>query len=320
MGCREYEPLIERMLAEEIGDGERDRLLAHAEACTGCREFIDLHYQLQDPEQVVDLPTEGELAAMRGAVMRRIRAERADRSERVGFMEALRALMLRPAHAAGVLAVMVMLLALGVYAGQQIDGRIEVPEGLMADQLLSAIREEAQQNRRLSDVENATYLYSNVNFDDLGDDTVSVSFDVTRHMELARPKDDPLVKEMVAQSLVNPSPLGTRLQALGYAARHSDPKIKQALIFSMLNDSTLAVRLKAMNILKDSEPDEENQAAMVAVLAGEESVQMRLLAMDYLVASEADAGRMDRVLDELRRVDDRAVLARAARYTEGDLP
>ena len=127
-------------------------------------------------------------------------------------------------------------------------------------------------------------------------------------------------KEMVAQSLVNPSPLGTRLQAIGYAARHSDPKIKQALIFSMLNDSTLAVRLKAMNILKDSEPDEENQAAMVAVLAGEESVQMRLLAMDYLVASEADAGRMDRVLDELRRVDDRAVLARAARYTEGDLP
>ena len=51
-----------------------------------------------------------------------------------------------------------------------------------------------------------------------------------------------------------------------------------------------------------------------AILAGEEAVQMRLLAMDYLATSGLSSERFDEVFDELVRRDDQALLVRAARY------
>ena len=52
--CDDYEPLIERMLADEIDDAGRDRLLRHAESCSGCRQFIELHHRLLGPELEVE--------------------------------------------------------------------------------------------------------------------------------------------------------------------------------------------------------------------------------------------------------------------------
>ncbi len=82
----------------------------------------------------------------------------------------------------------------------------------------------------------------------------------------------------------------------------------------MLNDTSLAVRLRALSILSSHEPDAEIQEAFMAVLRGEEAVQMRMLAMDHLAASEVGFERLDRVLEDLGRQEDRAVLVRAAGY------
>ncbi len=82
----------------------------------------------------------------------------------------------------------------------------------------------------------------------------------------------------------------------------------------MLNDENLAVRLRAFQILAGAEPSEEIEAAMLMVLSTEEAVQLRMLAMDWVAASDPGQERMDQVLEQLQESDDRALLVRAASY------
>jgi len=315
--CDDYEPLIERMLAEEIGNAERDRLLAHTEGCTGCREFVDLHYRLQDPELGVDLPDEAEFASVRRAVMHRVRAESPSRTSagtRVfGWFQAL---VQQPVYLAAAAAIWLLTLSVVFVAGQRSGGLDDTfARGpVVVDQWMQQIRDEARSNRRLVDVENSPYVYSNVAMQDMADDTISLSFDVTRHMEVAKPRHDPLVKEVLAQSLINPTPLGTRLEMISYASKMTDPKIEQALIFSMLNDPVLAVRSRALSILSTYEASEGIRDAFTVVLSGDESVQMRMLAMDYLAATEVGRAQMEDVLQELPR-EDQALWIKAERFT-----
>ena len=85
----------------------------------------------------------------------------------------------------------------------------------------------------------------------------------------------------------------------------------------MLNDPNLAVRLRALAALSRFEPDAEIQAALMAVLRGEEAVQMRLLALDCLAAQETGAYRIDEVLKDLGGERDQPLLIRAAHYDLG---
>jgi hypothetical protein len=312
--CTEFEPLIEGMLSEEITEANRDRLLAHAETCTECRQFVDLHYQLQDPGLGADLPTPGEFASMRHLVMTEIRTAGAALPFTTSLFESFRGLLMRPAFAGGLAALMLAMLATGYLAGSS-NTRLEIPEdALVMDSLVADMGREAEGNVRLSDVEDSPFVFSNVSFNEAKDDQLALTFDVTRHVEFSRAKDDPLVKEILAQTLVNPTPLGTRLAAIRHVGKMVDPKIEEALIFSMVNDPTLAVRIKAQNLLASYESNSQIEAAFMMVLSGEESVQMRLRAMDYLVASDVSRGSLDDVLDNLQRDADSALLMRAAEF------
>lgn len=318
--CLEYQPLIEGMLAEEIGETDRDRLLAHAEGCTDCREFVDLHYQLQEPDFGCELPTAGQFAALRQSVLAQVRDQGARRpAAGAGVADLLRALIRRPAFAGGLAALLLIMLGAGYFAGQSAPVRLP-PDTLVLDSLIAQIGQEAERNVRLSDVENSPFVFSNVAFEDVRGDRLAMRFDVTRHVEVARAYDDPLVKEILAQTLVNPTPLGTRLEAIRHAGNAMDPKIQEALIFSMLNDSTLAVRIKALNLLASCEPTEEIQGAFMMVLSGEEAVQMRLQAMEYLANSGITRESLDDVLDNLQRPPDSPLMMRAADFTRQDAP
>lgn len=315
MSCTEYETLIESLLAEEIGDADRDRLLAHSQECGACREFIDLHYQLRDPEIGGELPTPGQFAAMRQNVLANIREQGASKPVVAGIAEMLASLFRRPGFAMGAAACVLALLGAGYFAGRS-SGATVLPPEVMMDSLVAQIGQEAEGNLRLADVEDSPYLFSNVAFEESSDDRLAVRFDVTRHIEVRRAKDDPLVKEILAQTLVNPTSVGTRLEALGHAGMVMDPKIQEALVFSMLNDPTLAVRIKAQNLLTAQEPTEEIQAAFMMVLSGEENVSMRLRAMDYLAASGASRESLEDVLDNLQREADRPLKMRAVSFDD----
>ncbi|MCP3978480.1 MAG: zf-HC2 domain-containing protein [bacterium] len=304
--CTEFEPLIEKMLAEEIGDAERDRLLAHAESCGACREFVELHHRLMEPEVEVDLPTDEEFAAMRRSVLRRIAPERSA----AGLLDRMRVFFAQPLLAgAGVALVALLTLWVGFRLGSA-----ESEPVASVDAILAGMLEEARGNRGFDDVQDSPYSYSNVAFRDTSDGRLSLSFDVSRYVEATLPPDDPLVRDVLVQSLVNPAPLGTRLQALNYARGVAGGAVNDALMWTMLNDPNDAVRLRALDALSVATNDPEVQAAYVAVLRGDRSVRMRMRALDMLAGSGLAEERFDQVLTELERNDDRALLVHAARY------
>jgi len=312
--CAEFEPLIERMLAEEIADADRDRLLAHAQSCGGCRQYVELHHRLLGSELDVELPTDEEFGAMRRNVFEGIGGA-PDRSARSGWGaigEFFQLMMLRPAYAGALAALLLVMLGAGFGLGHQWGQGTASPE---LTGILPVIDRQAIVSSQGLDLEGSQYLFSNVTFDDLGNGRLALSFDVTRHMELSRPKSDPLVKEILVQSLINPGSIETRMTAVGYAGQMLDDKVKRALIVSMLNDPNQAVRLRALEILSAHKNDPEIQSAMLVVMSGEESVQMRLQSLDHLATSNLSRERFGQAIEDLSWQDDRALLVRAASYT-----
>lgn len=306
--CEDYDALIEGLLADELADHERDRLLGHAQTCAGCREFVDLHHGLLATGAEVELPTEGEFAVARQTVLARIREAGVSRP---GLLERLRVRFPRPVPAWATAALMLVLLAGGWMIGRATvePAAVTVIEGPLLD-----LYQQAENHKSLADVEESPYVYTNVELGQESGGKLTLSFDVTRHMELTRSKDDSLVREILVQSLLNPSPVGTRLQAVAHTEGMIDPKVKQALMVTALNDPNQAVRLRALEILGQASDDEEVQSVLLAVLRGEESVQMRLRAMDYLGDSNVNPQRFSDALDELDGTRDQALFVRAARY------
>ena len=91
----------------------------------------------------------------------------------------------------------------------------------------------------------------------------------------------------------------------------------EALIFALRRDENLAVRLKALTILSDQLHQPGVESAVLATLREDDSVQMRLLALDYLAAESIDADRIREVIRENERPGDEALLVRLADYDEG---
>ena len=143
---------------------------------------------------------------------------------------------------------------------------------------------------------------------------VNLSFDVTTHVDTERPKNDPLVKEVLAQSLLNPSSLGTRLKAIRFAGTIFELKIKEALLFSLQNDPNIAVRLKAMSTLVNIKNDREITDVFIDILGTEESVQMRLMAIEYLAQSDMNKDKIEKTIMESDRPVDTPIKLKMNEY------
>jgi hypothetical protein len=87
------------------------------------------------------------------------------------------------------------------------------------------------------------------------------------------------------------------LKAIEKAENVLDPKIRGALVKAMLQDPNLGVRLQAQEKLAQRPGDAEIEAAQLAVLENEESVRMRLVAIDYLTRSRVDPDRLEKAVE-----------------------
>jgi hypothetical protein len=251
------------------------------------------------------------LAAVRASVIRLIRSGAVERYPRVQARRRLAESWRRRALRWSLAPAMA---ALAFAAGLFWNARSGDPAGVM----LRQISAEARRNKNLSDVEESPFLYSNVSISRASGETVSLSFDVTTHVDVEAGRDDPLMKEVLIQSLINPSSVGTRLKAISYAEQIHNPELKQAVVLSMLSDSNVAVRLKAQSILRSLGPDAEIQAAFLKVLRNEESVQMRLQALDYLAETKVSPEKVRAIVPALRSEQDSAVLRKAVAYVRGE--
>jgi hypothetical protein len=95
-----------------------------------------------------------------------------------------------------------------------------------------------------------------------------------------------------------------------------DPKIKEALILSVHNRHNLATRMKAMYELNNYKEDEYINEAFLKVLREEESVKMRLLAIDYLANAQVDPDILEQALIESEVTVSPAVMIKMRNYLE----
>jgi hypothetical protein len=82
----------------------------------------------------------------------------------------------------------------------------------------------------------------------------------------------------------------------------------------MRRDENLAVRQKALTILGSYPVDDAVKSAVLTTLTEDESVQMRLLALDYLASRDNDHDWIRRVLEERESGADPTLLVRLAEY------
>lgn len=312
--CKRFEDRLASLMSGDLESDERTKTMRHLGECQTCADLFALHAELDD----IELPAaaEADFARMRRDIRRSLRQEPGrgwtSRLPRLGWG----GLRLQTA-----LPVAVAALAIGFLMGrfQSTDREFEqarLDNARMANdnQIIAGQLEfAALQNRRVEQSAASPYTFSDLQVREIEGGRLELAFDVSTHLELVRDKSDPLVAELLVQALVNPSPMGTRLEAISLV-RSLEPKVRDALIVTMLEDESLPVRIAALEKLDSQPMDSSVNEAFLEVLETEESVQMRLLAIDYLTREEVAPQRLESAVLAGRPEPGNAIFARAQNY------
>ncbi len=200
--------------------------------------------------------------------------------------------------------------AVPIWYNPMVDNGQTRPDGSRSavNQMVAALDQPA------ADLSSLPYVYDNIAIAPTSDNQVHLSFDVATHVSMVRPADDPLVREMLVNALMEDHSLNNRLSAIQLSDQVMSPEIKKALLIAMRDDSELSVRLKAMAKLAGQMKDPEVSQAFMAVLKEDESVQMRLDALDYLMGANPEQSEIDALEKTLRERGDAPLLMRVNRW------
>jgi hypothetical protein len=291
-----------------LDDEQQEELFAHLASCPECRDLMRFHEELTGAGNKFDEASGEALAGVRSRVLDEIRSA-----------DAMVPQVVRPSvfRAGGrsrlVAAAAAVVLAIGGFAtGRMVGG----PDLTRSDLLVTTLEDGAQNHRRLRDVEDSPNIITNVAVRSIGEGRVAMSFDVARHLEIERSIDDPLVNEVLVHAILDQSSLGSRLKAVSMAAAADNGKVEEALVFSMLDDPELPVRMRALEILAERPVSDNVKQGLMRVLRHDESMQMRLLAIEVLASGDASG---QRVLEDFLETDeavDPAIAERLASYVQ----
>jgi hypothetical protein len=263
MDAKNYDALIEALFEGRATPEEAARLLGETggEELEELAELVDTLARI-DPE--LAQPSDGEFRAARQAVLARIEAQHRG----AGGRTLARWLPLAAALAA---------FAVGLAVGRAAE--TPAPAAQQALTLTDLVDREAVDSARGAG--ETPFRYSNLRLRELDGDRLALTVDVAAEIDLVRSKNDPLVNDILADAMVSESSLGARLKAVKLAG--SNPRLHRALATAALHDPDVSVRLRALTRLVEQSPAAaETQETLLAVLESEESVAMRLLAVDSL--------------------------------------
>jgi len=299
--CERFESMIRQHVAGDVDDTALPALQAHARACESCRQLLELHGELTGLRSRMPEPDELRLDRIQQSVLRELAVPRSAARSRWWLTAAA---------------------AAGLFVGGLVAGRLASggaadrgEDGGEEPRLMAALTAEAAANRGLAAVDDSRFTYSNVTFRRVDGGRVALGFDVTTHLAVVEPERSALVREVLAQSLLDPSNVGARLKAMSLAAGALDPKLRDAIILALRHDDSLAVRLEALSILSRQIADGEVQSAVLATLRDDEAVQMRLLALECLAGQRVDHGRIrEAIRGGEQRSGDEALMVRLSEY------
>jgi hypothetical protein len=295
--CSRFEERLRALVAGEPVPARA--LYEHAATCPECRDLLATHEALTGLAGETRDADPVELDALRRRVLDQVRrGPTPARPIPFGY---------RPAWAAGFA---VLLFGAG-FATAWLSSDAREPRA--GSDLVGQMTDEAISNRSLLDVENSQFTYSEVAFRRIDGDRVELEFDVARHVRVTDSARSPIVQEVLAQSLLNPSHTGTRLKALSLAAQGMAPKVRESLIFALHHDENLAVRSKALEILAAQPHDPAIEAAVLTTLRDDDAVPMRLEALDYL-ARHVESATLRRAIGDAGTPGNATLLVRLGDY------
>jgi len=291
--CTKLFNQIADLRLRQLGDEDQTELFAHLATCRECRDLMRFHEDLSGAGGEFGEVDSEALTGVRMRVLDEIRSTEVAMpavAKPVAFWSVDRSRLLAAAAA--------LFMAIGGFAAGRIAAGVSPTGG---DLLVATLEDGAQDHRRLRDVEDSPNIISNVAVRSVGEGRLAMSFDVARHLEIERPIDDPLVNEVLVHAILDQSSMGSRLKAVSMAASAENGKVEEALVFSMLDDPELPVRMRALEILADRPISEGVERGLMKVLRHDESMQMRLLAIEVL--ANGDAGGQ-RVLEDFLETDE----------------
>lgn len=300
--CDEVQEAMELLFEPEGGGEPQGQVLEHLEHCEACAQAYAFMVRLRGEAEPWE-PSDAEFLALRRGVLRDIRRTRTPVRR---LWTHLGQLVRRPAFA---LSFSVVLACAGFLLGRRSGGEPGY-QAAGAEPMVAQIKQAARSNQGLQDPGKAPYAFENVMMD-LGDrGQVVLNLDISRHVLLSLPKEDPFVTEVLLQTLASPSAVGAKLQAIACAGNALEPRIRDVLIKVMLTDANLGVRLKAQAKLIEQDGDPEVQEALLRVLQNGEPVPMKLVAIEYLTRRKVDPGLLQRALAPGGRPDAAYIQAR----------
>jgi hypothetical protein len=302
--CKEYLKLFQKLISGNIGNEEHTRLKKHIELCSECAKLYATNELLIDTKIPIEQASENDFNNMRLQVTEKIRHQQENLfSNKIQKMiESVLIYLKKPEYALAAITLIV-----GFFLGRALPP----DENGIAGGFLKQISSIAEKNIYLSDTEKSSYRFSNVSLKEIDENKISMSFDVSTSLDVVRKKDDPLVKEVLTQTMMEPENIGSNLKAISYSESILDNKIKQALIYSMHNAPIAAVRLKSMEGLLKYEMDSELQDAFIKVLKEEKTMKLNLMAIDYLAKSNYNADSLRSIIEEIDPQKSTAIFIRA---------
>jgi len=302
--CKEYQILFEKLIAGNISENEQSRLKKHVESCSECSDLYTTNIALLKMENPSEKANEIDFNIMRQRVIESIEKKQ-ENSFSAKLQKIIDFLIMnskKPEYAMAAITLIV-----GFFLGRALPP----DENGLTGGFLKQISSIAEQNTYFSDTQKSSYRFSNVSLKEMDNDKISMRFDVSTSLDVVREKDDPLVKEVLTQTMMDPENVGSNLRAISYSENIVDNKIKQALIYSMHNAPIAAVRLKSMEGLMKYTIDPELQEAFVNVLLEEKTIKMNLMAIDYLSQNKYDADSLKAIMEEINPQKSTAIFVRA---------
>jgi len=306
--CNTLQPALERRLLGDASAEDLAALAAHCVECAECRALCATDSSLMEFASSA-VATDAELAAVRVAVLRQARIDAAA-PPRTRWWN-LPPLRFAFAGAA----------ALALFIVGALVGRAGSAGALARDPLARELQRAALARTTAHDALESPFTYANVSVEPGASGRLRLEFDVSTHVVVERPTNDPLVGEVVAQTLLaGASPLAGKLQAIAVADRVLDSRVRDALAESAENDPSAVVRLKAFAELADRRGGDDGgqRTSQVALrlLTNERSVELRLAAIDYLTGNHVDRAALRRALDAADPATRGPLLVRASQYLQ----
>lgn len=308
--CRSHEAAIRGLLSGLLAPSEREALDRHAEECGHCRELLAAHDELEVAAARMEEPSDEDFERMRNRVITNVRLGAGERGDG-GRVAGWRGWLLgspSPAMAVAGLAVLVI--------GAAMVGRwSSTPAPPVEEAWMGALQAQAAAAEGVADSWDAPFLYRNVSARPTEGGRLALSFDVTRHVTLETERGSDLAKDVLVHAILDASPIGTRVNAMGLATEIMDARLREAVAFALHHDSSVAVRLAAFDVLTQLPFDASVQAALLTTLRTDESVHLRLKALEFLSARRVGGEVLRQTIDEAELEGDNAVRYRSAELT-----